>query len=134
MRRRQAAHAEPLIVLAVFVAAVMLSACTQLQTVDESADGRLVQLEMGDTLVLRLRGNSTTGASWAFVESPNPMVLETIGEMSFAADVGNVCGSPGTFTFRFRAVDSGTTHLDLRYGRAWEDENLDTFSVIVYVR
>ena len=134
MRRRQGEHIGYPIALAVLAVIVTLSGCTQVRTIDASDDGRLIQLERGDTLVVRLRGNPSTGASWAFVEPPNPMVLEQVGEMTFVADDEDVCGSPGTFTFRFRAVQSGTTRLNLRYGRAWEDEILDAFSAIVYVR
>ncbi len=134
MRRRQGRHVGYPIALAVLAAVVTLSGCTQFRTIDSSADGRLIQLETGDTLVVRLRGNPSTGASWAFIEPPNPMVLEQVGEMSFVADEEDVCGSPGTFTLRFRAAKSGTTQLNLEYGRAWEDEILEAFSAIVYVR
>ena len=134
MRRRQGGLVGYPIALAVLAVIVTLSGCTQVRTIDASDDGRLIQLERGDTLVVRLRGNPSTGASWAFVEPPNPMVLEQVGEMTFVADDEDVCGSPGTFTFRFRALKSGTTRLNLRYGRAWEDEILDGFSAIVFVR
>lgn len=115
------------------VAMAVLSGCARIQVVDATADGGLIQLREGDLVTVHLRGNPSTGASWAFSQPLDSTVLEPTDEISFSADVDDVCGSPGTFTLRFRAVGPGTTRIALQYGRAWEDDVLDAFAVIVYV-
>ncbi|MBN1859218.1 protease inhibitor I42 family protein [Candidatus Bipolaricaulota bacterium] len=119
--------------LALVAVLASLAGCIRIEVVDASADGGLVRLRDGDLLTIRLRGNPSTGASWAFSWEPDPMVLELTEDVSFSADSEDVCGSPGTFTFRLRAVGTGTTQVALEYGRAWEEDVLDQFTVIVYV-
>ncbi len=116
------------------VVVASLVGCARMQVADASSDGRLIQMREGDLLTIRLRGNPSTGAGWAFAQELNPMVLELTEEMSFSADADDVCGSPGTFVLRLRAVGLGTTQVVLQYGRAWEDEVLEQFTIIVYVR
>jgi len=113
--------------------AVAISGCTHVLVVDASSNGGLIRMQEGDLLTVRLRGNPSTGTSWRFSEQPSATVLEMTRDVSFSEDADNVCGSPGTFTFRFRASGPGTTRLVLHYGRPWEDDVLDTFTLIVYV-
>lgn len=100
----------------------------------EQAGGR-VELEVGDTLVVELAGNPTTGYNWQ-VEEINPLVLEQVGEVEFKSDNSMLVGSGGVVMLTFRAVSSGNSPLALVYLRSWEEgvEPLEVFSLDVSVR
>ena len=100
----------------------------------EQAGGR-VELEVGDTLVIELEGNPTTGYNWQ-VEEINPAVLEQVGEVQFKSDNAMLVGSGGVVTLTFRAVEAGNSPLALVYLRSWEEgvEPIDMFNLDVVVR
>ncbi len=86
-------------------------------------NGKTVSLHTGDTLVINLRGNITTGYSWNVVE-PQPSMLTVLGKLyrQYVPDPHRpgVCGSPGTFIFRFQAASVGSSELAFAYARCWE--------------
>jgi len=117
--------------------AAVLSGCWLLPIpIDESADGTAQTAEIGREILIQLAGTASTGHQWirkapaSFDGAP----LEVISEGDYAADDPNVCGGPGTFTFRYRAIAEGTIELVFEYRRPWETDIVDTFSVIVWVR
>ena len=113
----------------------LLHGCLFPTVVTKEDDGRLVTLDRGDLLVVRLEGNPSSGYEWELVDPLDQGVLEQVGEREFVSE-GNddIVGAPGTFVFRFRAVASGTIPLQFVYERPWEEEPIETFSVVVYVR
>jgi inhibitor of cysteine peptidase len=86
--------------------------------VDDEDAGSIVQLAPGETLVIELDGNPSTGFNW-FVESIDEAVLRQAGDAEFEAE-RDVSGSPGIVTLRFTAVAEGTTTLALAYYRDFE--------------
>jgi inhibitor of cysteine peptidase len=120
--------------LAVSVAA--LSGCLFLPatvTLAAGDEGTIVTINVGDTLVVRLSGNPTTGFSWVRTEPQNQTILEPVGDPEYTPDDPDVCGGGGTFRFTFRAVGAGTTPLSFDYKRPWEEAVLGTYAVTVYV-
>jgi len=116
-------------------AVLLLSGCLgRLFILDEADDGRIKTINVGDIVVVQLRGNPSGGYLWQLIDTVKGGVLASLGEGEFVPDDPNVCGSSGVWKFRFRAVASGTTPLDFVYRRVWEEENSDTFSVIIYVK
>ena len=113
-----------------------LTACGSAKEVNLDADdnGNQVELKTGQTLVISLEGNPTTGYTWQVAEL-DEAVLRQVGEMEFEPDTGNV-GAGGLQTLRFETVNSGKTSLDLVYHRSWEEDEqpVDTFYVQVVVR
>ncbi len=114
-------------------AVFLLSGCLGPATLHEADGGRTVTLNVGDPLIVELRGNASTGFAWERVGHLAESILQPIEEASFRPDA-EMPGSPGTFTFHYLAAATGTTRLDLVYKRPWEEEILDTFSVFVDVR
>jgi inhibitor of cysteine peptidase len=104
--------------------------------VDETDDGGQVTLDTGQTLVVSLPSNPSTGYSWE-VESIDVAVLSQAGEPEYVSEAqGDVVGAGGTETFRFEAEASGTLQLKLIYHRPFEEgvDPIDTFTVTVEVR
>jgi inhibitor of cysteine peptidase len=80
--------------------------------------GKTIELKSGDTLLVTLEGNLTTGYNW--VMSPqDPAVLQQVGEPEVKADSDKL-GSPGLITLKFKAATTGQTNLRLEYKRPWE--------------
>ena len=116
-------------------AVLFLSGClASLIVLDEADDGSLTAVKIGDIVLVQLRGNPSGGHLWEMADTLKEDVLEPLGEGEFVPDDPDVCGSSGVWKFRFRAVASGTTTLEFVYGRPWEEEAVDTFSVIIFVQ
>ncbi len=102
-------------------------------TIDDA--GREMQLKKGQTLVVTLEGNPTTGYSWEVAEPLDEQVLRLTGEPEFKAE-SEALGAGGVQILRFEAVNAGTMTLKLVYHRPWEEgvEPLETYSLQVVVR
>jgi len=125
---------EDLIVLAEHLFEVYPSA----ETVDvtEADNGGQVELELGKLLVVTLESNPSTGYRWEILEN-NESILKQFCEVEFKSsdtDEPPMVGAGGWEIFRFKAVSTGQTTLELVYRRPWEDaEPLKTFSIQVTV-
>ena len=115
-------------------AAACLSGCFGPVVIDESADGTIQTIALGDLLIVELRGNPTTGYAWQRIDSLNQAVLEPLGEEEYTPDEPELVGSGGLWRFRFRAVHTGSTPLEYVYRRSWEEAPIDSFSAIIVVR
>lgn len=127
-----------LILVACFMAVLMLTACNG-KTIKLSADdnGSTLSMNQGESLVLSIEGNPTTGYNWE-VDSVDANILQSAGEPEYAQDSNldpKMTGVGGTYTFKFTAVSAGTTSLKLKYWRSFEPDTLpvETFEVIVNV-
>jgi inhibitor of cysteine peptidase len=101
-------------------------------------NGKRIEVEKGQTLVVTLESNPTTGYSWEVIEGEGT-VLQQKGEVEFQpSNAGDqqLVGAGGTETFRFEAAGTGEVTLKLIYHRSWEKgvEPLQTFSMQVTVR
>jgi len=95
-------------------------------------NGSQVTLEVGQTLVLSLESNPTTGYEWEIAEIDEAILKETHHE--YKADWPVLIGSGGRDIWHFRAEAEGRTTLTLNYRRSWEKaEPIQTFSVEVVV-
>lgn len=121
------------VLLAFFVLAAGCRPAKEVK-VDASANGSQVELKKGQTLVITLESNPTTGYSWEVVELEED-ILRQMGEPEFQPE-SEALGAPGVEILRFEATKPGQTALKLVYHRPWEEgvEPLDTFSLQVVVR
>jgi inhibitor of cysteine peptidase len=124
--------------LILLVALAMATACSPRQqevmaTIDDN--GREKQLKKGQTLVVTLEGNPTTGYSWEVAEPLDEQVLRLTGEPEFKAE-SDLVGAGGVQILRFEAVNAGQITLKLVYHRPWEKdvEPLEIYSLQVVVR
>jgi len=127
----------PIAPLILLVALTVVAGCRPQQEVKVGIDdnGREVQLKKGQTLIVTLEANPTTGYSWEVAEPLDEQVLRQVGEPEFKAE-SEALGAGGVQTLRFKAVKAGRTILKLVYHRPWEKgvEPLDTYSLQVVVR
>jgi len=119
------------------VVTVVLAGCWFLPiTLNETADGTVQSIEIGDTLIIELAGNASTGFQWVRIEpaSFGDGPLEVVSEGDYAPDDPALCGGPGVFSYTYEAVASGTLTLSYVYKQPWEDEVVDEYSVMIWVR
>ena len=125
---------QDLIVLAEHLFEVYPSAETV--EVNEDNDGRQIELELGEILVVTLESNPSTGYRWELLED-NESILKQFGQAEFKSSETSdppMVGVGGWEIFRFKAVSTGQITLELVYHRYWEDvEPLKTFSLQVTV-
>lgn len=105
--------------------------------VTEADSGQAVSLDVGQTLVLTLSANPTTGYDWMVTEPGAPQLRQD-GEGVYVQDPGSAgaIGAGGTKTYRFLAAEPGATTLGLAYARSFEpgEPPASTFSVPVTVK
>jgi inhibitor of cysteine peptidase len=102
--------------------------------IGEQDAGKTVTLKMGDTLVVSLEGNVTTGFNW--VPAPQePALLQQVGEPE-VTPVSDLVGASGTIVLKFKAAAAGQTLLRLDYKRPFEQDTppVKTFEVTVIVK
>jgi inhibitor of cysteine peptidase len=114
-----------------------VSGCAKQVTAGDADQGRIVELVPGESLVLTLESNPTTGYSWQLVEV-DEAVLKPKGEPEFKPSSGSegLVGAGGEEVFRFDAAGSGRTTLSLAYARPWEKDTppLKTYTITVVVK
>ncbi len=124
--------------LTLLAALIVATGCSpQQQEVKASIgdNGREMQLKKGQTLVVTLEANPTTGYTWEVAEPLDEQVLRQAGEPEFKPE-SDLAGAGGVQILRFDAVNVGQTTLKLAYHRPWEKdvEPLETYSIQVVVR
>jgi len=118
----------------VLAAVAALCGCWSVVTLDETAEDQAWVVGVWDRIELRLPGNASAGYTWQLAGQSRAGVVELIDGPSFEPDAPDLCGSPGVFTFRFRALEKGSTRLRFEYRQPWEEAMHDTFEVALIVR
>lgn len=98
------------------VAAVPMVQAAQVQEVR-------AELKAGETQVLELEGNPTTGFSWALAEplpADSPVDVTIVYEASDSARGVVRVGRGGVYKVRYTGVAAGTARVVLVYARPWE--------------
>src|SRR3954469_6874476 len=84
-------------------------------------NGDDVVLQVADALKLELPGSPGTGSIWLFTGPCGPPALR-LESQTYTADRPGTPGSPGTFTWVWKAARVGVTELSLTHLRPWEPE------------
>jgi len=87
--------------------------------ISESDTGKTIRLKKGETLVVTLQGNVTTGYRWEIESQQPPPHLQQIGHPE-VTPASELAGAPGTIVLKFTAIKAGQAPLKLIYHRAWE--------------
>lgn len=90
-------------------------------TVGDAENGRAITLSRGDTLILLLASNRSTGYAWKVVRD-DPAYLKPLGAPAYKRPPGSPVGGGGYQLFRFIAEKPGTASLTLKYSRPWEQD------------
>ncbi len=103
--------------------------------IGEQSQGSLVRLQRGDTLVVSLGANATTGYSWRVAAVDRHVLAPDASGYVAARHAPGIVGSGGVAVLTFRAVAAGRTALKLAYvspGR--KPTAARRFAVVVLVR
>lgn len=103
---------------------------------DINDSGSQVEVKKGQTLVISLESNPSTGYSWDVMEI-DESILKQDGESEFiSSQSGDIVGAGGVELLRFETTGVGITYLELGYRRVWEEdvEPLMLFTLSVVVR
>ena len=84
-------------------------------------DDSSITARVGETFVIKLESNLTTGYSWELSEDYSKSILELVGSEYQSPKVQRP-GAGGHEVWQFKAVGSGTTQIQLQYRRPWEEE------------
>jgi len=102
--------------------------------VNVSESGKQIILSPGDSLVVTLDSNPSTGFAWSISGITDEAVIDDVGNEFVGADTGMI-GAGGQEVWTFQAGDKGTSTIEMQYSRSWETgvEPAATFSVTVVV-
>lgn len=78
-----------------------------------------VQLQRGQTLIVSLPSNPTTGYRWN-VQEVSEAQLKSLGPEVFSSPEKGMIGGDGLSTWRYQAGEPGQGRLYLTYQRPWE--------------
>jgi inhibitor of cysteine peptidase len=103
-------------------------------TLTRADSGKVVETRAGDTLVVRLGENPTTGYRWA-IETLNADEVVLQSEEYLRAS-GAAVGGGGERRFTFKAQRAGTATVQLKLWRAWEGDAsiVERFTVMIQVQ
>ena len=110
-----------------------LASCgNQTITLTKDDNGKTIQSHVGDTVVVQLDENATTGYTWA-VNKPDASVLPL--QNSTYTPAGNAPGQGGQRQITFVAKNPGTVQLQFKYWRSFVGDSsiVDRYSVTVEV-
>jgi len=97
----------------------------------EADNGKTGIAARGQSILISLRGNPTTGFQWVLTATNGNSVVPA-GTNTFTVDDGAGTGRPGTFSFPFQVVDFGLTTLSFVYIQPWNPQNIPpTFTVTI---
>ncbi|MEA4924056.1 MAG: DUF4163 domain-containing protein [Syntrophomonadaceae bacterium] len=101
----------------------ILSRCLRLLEVDESLNDQQYQVQAGQTFMVALDSNSTTGYTWNFRNAGDEKIISLLGSAYANDEVDNqtaIIGQGGKQFWYFKALQPGITQLQLVYARPWE--------------
>jgi len=89
-------------------------------TLTRADDGRSVELNVGNTVVLRLEENPTTGYQWALDRDGGDVLA--LRASDYVGPTGSRVGGGGQRLFTFQAKRAGSATIRLKLWRAWEGD------------
>ena len=87
----------------------------------------------GESIVIELASDPTTGFSWMQVGHPDPRIV-TLMESDYVQAPTAVSGAPGHQRWTFRLTGPGTVNITFGFGRTWANapaERATMFTVVV---
>jgi inhibitor of cysteine peptidase len=100
-----------------------------------SYSGKQVELSVGQSLVVTLESNASTGYSWSLSQNSDDSVLNKTGN-EYVAPQTTLVGASGREEWTFKALKVGTSMISMVYSRPWETDTppAKTFGLTVVVQ
>ena len=89
------------------------------RNVDDSYSGKQVELSVGQSLVVTLVSNASTGYSWYLAQNSDETVLNNTGN-KYVAPQTTLVGAGGKEEWTFNALKKGNSTISMGYSRPWE--------------
>jgi len=104
-------------------------------TLTGADNGKAITVSAGETFLVKLEGNPTTGYTWE-AQNLDTTILAKVGETEFESGNPGLVGAGGTLILTFKALKPGVTTLTLIYHRSWETDvpPAETFTLQVTVK
>ena len=102
-------------------------------TLTRGDNDKTVEVQPGDSIVVRLPENPTTGFAWA-IDKANDDVLR-LQSSEYSPGAGAGVGGGGHRSLSFQAIRAGTVGLQLKLWRDWEGDKsvTDRFTATIRV-
>lgn len=97
----------------------------------QSDKGKTFEPHQGDSILIRLEENPTTGYIWE-VDVANDQIIY-LKDSNFSTANDTVIGGGGIRIFTFTAQSPGTGEVKLELRREWEEKAIDHFGVTIHV-
>jgi len=82
----------------------------------------LVEVKVGQEFDITLDSNPSTGYQWQLAKQLNETILVLIGSEYKPSESDLIAGAGGMEIWTFKAVNSGTAEISLKYVRPWETD------------
>jgi inhibitor of cysteine peptidase len=101
----------------------------------EMNNGKTIAVGKGDSLVISLESNPSTGYVWQVGKNDNA-ILKPVGQPAFHPSTDRMLGASGRQLFKVEAISAGRDALELGYVRPWEQgvAPAKTFGIIATVK
>jgi len=102
----------------------ILIGCRNQQTSSEKVtdNSGTIETKIGETFIIKLESNVTTGYSWRLVE-PLPKIVEKVSNVYKPAQTQEkIVGAGGIDEWTFKAVAKGKVTIAFEYVRPWEKD------------
>lgn len=105
--------------LAILFVAQSQSACAgKLVTISDADRGKTIEPSTGDTLVISIDANPSTGYSWRIGKN-DAAILKFVEQFIFPPKT-SMPGAPSRQMLKFKAIAAGSDAVELEYVRPWE--------------
>ncbi len=123
------------VLVAGFAAGAACSGGSSNLSVDNSYSGKQVELSVGQSLVVTLDSNASTGYSWSLAQNSDGSVLNKTGNQYIAPQT-TLVGASGKEEWTFKALKKGNSTISMEYKRSWETgvAPAKTFDLTVVVK
>ncbi|MGE5390366.1 MAG: protease inhibitor I42 family protein [Deltaproteobacteria bacterium] len=112
----------------------ILNRCTSMMSVDQNYNNKEYTMAVGQSFILSLPGNPSTGYSW-MMDIGDKSLLRLDGEGFQPGADTRLIGQGGTNWWKMTALRSGTTKIKLNYQRPWESvQPAQTFEMTVIIK
>lgn len=115
-----------------FMALLMITACSKSLELKQSDNGRTITLNKGQTAVIKLSENPTTGYGWEFEIEPKKQKVITVISSKFIPATSDLIGVGGIKEYKFKAKNKGQITISGYYVRPWEELNKETALQVHY--
>ena len=110
--------------LSVALGCMLLTACaakpTSVTIQEDQQDNCPLQLDKGQTLMISLPSNPTTGFRWVITKTAASVLTPMGPEVYTNPEDAGMVGSGGKSTWRFKAYQTGQDALLMQYQRPWD--------------